>query len=188
MDFAGHKIHFKHVFGTAVDSWGVVGFPRTQPAKAAGRTYRFGAPVLLAIPRAPEAVHGELLPEEMHGKIFAVCTLAIIADTATADIANQERVRRFPDVVARWNTALPVIEYWVFDEPRDYSTFGKRELPALASKRRGHLIEVPVAIEDEVRTWLRTALRSPKTIEHPERVRKLLDYLSHSRPKGIPRP
>jgi hypothetical protein len=180
MDFATRKIHFKHVYGTAVDAWGVVGFPSTQPARSAGRKYVLGEPVLLAIPMAPEPVHGEALPEEMHGKIFAVCTLASIADTATAEIANQDRVRRFPEVVARWATALPIVRYWVFDQPRDYSTFGNRELRALASNHRGKLIEVPSAIDPEVRTWLNAAPRTEREIDHPARVRQLLDYVDHA--------
>lgn len=126
--FQGRTLHFKHVYGTAVDAWGVVGFPKSQPAGTAGRKYRLGDPVLLAIPRETDPVVGEV-PEAVRGKIFAVCTLVVIAGTARRENANTEMVRRYPDVVNRWDTALPILRAWKFDEPRDYTTFGgHREL------------------------------------------------------------
>jgi hypothetical protein len=52
-------------------------------------------------------------------------------------------VRRYPDVVNRWDTALPILRAWKFDEPRDYTTFGgHRELVELARNQRGQLIQV----------------------------------------------
>ncbi len=179
--FGSRTIHFKHVYGTGVDSWGVVAFPSTQPADSACRRYSLGDPVLLAIPQNPERVpHATGVPEELHGKIFAVCTLVKISNSATREIANPERIRTHPEVADRWPTALPVLEYWSFDEPYVYASFGSRELAELASKRRGHLFQIPVSIEADVRRWLERAPRTAKPITHSDRVRSYLERLTRS--------
>ncbi|MDY7233352.1 hypothetical protein, partial [Hyalangium rubrum] len=133
-------IYFKHVYATNMEAWGVLALPRSQDAAKAGRRYHLGDPVLLAIPHKPKEVAGPV-PAEVRGRVFAVCTLAVIADAATREIANPEMVRQYPYVVERWNTALPILKLWRLPNPRPYSEFGQ-ELVETARTRRGQLIQL----------------------------------------------
>lgn len=170
-------IYFKHVYATNMEDWGVLALPRSQDAAKAGRRYHRGDPVLLAIPRKPEEVAGPV-PAEVRGRVFAVCTLAVIANAATSEIANPEMVRQYPDVVARWDTALPILKLWRLPTPRPYSEFGQ-ELVEMARTRRGQLIQLvapaPVA---EVRHWLGSVRREEAKLIHSSRVKAFLTRLS----------
>lgn len=170
-------IHFKHVYATNMEDWGVLAFPRPQDAAEAGRRYRLGDPVLLAIPLRPEEVAGPV-PAEVCGRVFAVCTLAVIANAATREIANPEMVRQYPDVVERWDTALPILKLWRLPNPRPYSEFGQ-ELVETARIRRGQLIQlVAPAPTAEVRYWLESVRCEEAKLIHSIRVKALLTRIS----------
>ncbi|WP_147446731.1 hypothetical protein [Corallococcus sp. CA047B] len=170
-------IHFKHVYATNMEDWGVLALPRSQDAAAAGRRYHLGDPVLLAIPLKPKEVAGPV-PAEVCGRVFAVCTLAVIASTATREIANPEMVRQYPGVVERWDTALPILKLWRLPNPRPYSEFGQ-ELVETARTRRGQLIQlVAPAPAAEVRHWLGSVRCDEAKLIHSSRVKAFLTRFS----------
>lgn len=166
-------IYFKHVYATNMEDWGVLAFPRSQDATNAGRRYHHGDPVLLAIPFEPEEVAGAV-PAEVCGRVFAICTLAVIQGAATREIANPELVRQYPNVVERWDTALPILKLWRLTNPRPYREFGQ-ELSETVQKQRGQLIQLvepdPAA---EVRQWLRSVPCDEAKLTHSSRVKALL--------------
>ncbi|GEN08116.1 hypothetical protein SAMN05443572_106462 [Myxococcus fulvus] len=168
------RIHFKHVYATNMEDWGVLAFPLSQNATDAGRHYQRGAPVLLAIPLKPKVVAGPV-SAEVCGRIFAVCTLAVIAGAATREIANPEMVRQYPHVVDQWSTALPIVKLWRLPEPRPYSEFGQ-ELVETARIRRGQLIQLgePAA---EVRDWLASLRCEEAGLTHSSRVKAFLSRM-----------
>ncbi|AGC49150.1 hypothetical protein MYSTI_07878 [Myxococcus stipitatus DSM 14675] len=166
--------HFKHVYATNLEDWGVLAFPQSQNATEVGRRYRVGEPVLLAIPQKPKEVAGPV-PVEVRGRVFAVCTLVVLAGSATCQIANPEMVRRHPDVVKQWDTALPIRRLWRLSHPRPYIEFGQ-ELVETARIRRGQLIRLadplPAA---EVRHWLGSVQCEELRLSYSTKVKALLD-------------
>lgn len=170
-------IHFKHVYATNMEDWGVLAFPRSQDAAEAGRRYHLGEPVLLAIPLQPEEVAGRI-PADVCGRVFAVCTLAVIANAATHQIANPEMVRQYPDVVRRWDTALPILKLWRLLNPRPYHEFGQ-ELVKTVRTRRGQLIQLAApAPTEEVQRWLGSVRCEEAKLIHSSRVKAFITRFS----------
>jgi hypothetical protein len=176
--FPGKRIHFKHVYGMLVHVWGVLGLPRTQTTASAGKKYTFGDPVLLAIPVNPEKVADEEVPHEVRGRVFGVCTLAVVSGAKTLDIANPAMVRRYHDVAARWPNALPVV-VWHFAEPVAYARFGGGCIVPLAQTQRGKLIQLDdPGVQTELRAWMTQQPRTELEINHSERLKQLLARFS----------
>lgn len=140
-------LYFKHLYGTQVPEWGVVGFHR--PSALNG--YRRGDRVLLAVTRSPGVTIQH--EPEVHGKIFGVCTLFSIPGQV-GELANPEMVRAHPDVAEEWPFVVPVDRFWRFAEPRDYRDFP--ELNRRAGAPHGAMIPVE---EPEVERWLAAAER-----------------------------
>lgn len=125
-------LFFKHIYGPEVAQWGTVGFPKTQPAATALGSYSRGDHVLLAVPEN----EGE---EAQRGRVFAKCTFLNVAGPAEK-LANPHMMRRMPEVVTRWHTALPVKRYWMLENPIRYRDVSG--LAPMAERARGRMIPI----------------------------------------------
>lgn len=154
-------LHFKHVFGSEIGRWGIVGFTKAQPAATALRHYTPGEYVLLAVPQAAEEAFDS--PEELRGKIFGRCTL-LRWDGTARDYANPEMIAERPGAVERWDTCAPVKQFWRLSEPVRYDEF-----PGLAhlAMSRGRL--VPVNLHSVVE-WHDRAVWNEQPVYHNTRV------------------
>ena len=108
------KIYFKHVYGSDVNEWGCVGFPTYNSASNAAAKIQEDDVVILAITENPKYI-SKLRPQ-LKGRIFAVCQL-LRQHIPTAEIANPDLMKRYPEVVKKWKEALPVARLWDLDEP-----------------------------------------------------------------------
>lgn len=158
------RVHFKHLYGPDVPSWGIIGFTKAQPAAAALRNYRNGEIVLLAVPNQPG--------REMGGMIFGRCTL-LRWDARTDQLANPEMADASPEVLARWPTATPIHKYWRAEEPIHYAKFPSLSRAAMLG--RGRMFEV-----DDVGAldWFRTATWLEEEVYHCARVKDAMRLTS----------
>jgi hypothetical protein len=168
-------LYFKHVYGPSSHRWGVVGFPKSQPVATALRKYSRGQPVLLAVTKNPEIADREVPnPETYYGKIFAVCSFFVVATHETKKLANPTMVAKYPEVVARWDTAAPIDEIFSVAPLKDYDEFGKGRLADLGRTRRGQLLSLAGDPElmEEVRDWLTKCRRDQLTVDDSAYVAK----------------
>lgn len=163
------RLHFKHVYGTSVNEWGVLAFPKQTSLRHYGR----GDLVLLAIPKNPKLVDYVRAPGT-EGTIFGVCTLLNISRPTRA-IANPDMVMRHPEIADQWDIALPVLKAWRLTSPRSYQTIADGSIVRLAQQQRGRLITLPDAISDEATTWLRQVAAEPLPIALSSPARALLE-------------
>ena len=172
------KLYFKHLYTANPQDWGAFGFPNSQNPENALRGYEPTDLVLLAITKSPR-LYPELSPE-LHGKIFAICTLISI-DGPTETVANPEMVRQYPDIVEQWRVATPINEFWQLRQAKAYDDFCAGALTELATVRRGQLInltEYP-EIEAKVRLWLGTVCRDPVVVYHSLRAKEVIAIRGH---------
>ena len=166
------RLHFKHIFGTQVPDWGIVGFTSAQPAATALKQYAPGEIILLAIPQLPEPDFGA--PDDLHGKIIGCCTL-LRWDNPARHIANPERAKERPEVIARWSTAAPIEKFWRLADPLPYAS-----IPGLAPRVQTHGTLVTLDIQ-ELSDWYKSADWLTEPVYQSDAVKEAINR-THNRP------
>ena len=174
--FTPRKLFFKHLYGGDPNEWGVIGFPKRIPASKAMSDYVAGGLVLLAVTKDPQLP--DQLWDHLRGKIFGVATLAKKI-APTHKLANPAMIETNPMVAEIWDQAAPIHEFWEVAEPKPYSEFAENALSEIASRKRGHLIDLTEHgdLVSEITSWLADAEFNQRPVYHSADTDEFLRHI-----------